>query len=387
MDGYDDMDPSMFVSPDQIRAAKVAALRGQQMPAQQMQAPTQSPAELLLLTNPQTAPMGHAALQYGHQQQQYSQALQRLAEMSAYHQGRNENYSQALDIKQDSEDRKAQRGVVVGGANGEHVLADPNTGEVRAQITAPHAKIVAPKAAGAAGLFSPEAKEALADQWAQTGKPPSLGRAGSQYLPEIASIMAQRHPGVNLAQMGADFGANSHALTDLTKREATTGAFEATAEKNLDNFLRAAQAVPDWGNQTLNGLARYMSEKGGNPAMSAFRAAHEAASSEASKVLSGALGAGAVSDSGRHAAEMMLNPNATIEQQVAAVKMLRQDMAARKQANAEAISGTREKLGGGQHQPQGKVVHLSPQNAEAEFAALPSGAEYIGPDGVHRRKP
>lgn len=52
----DDMDPSaMMLGPDAVRSARVAALRGQQMPQQ-------APAELLLMSNPLTAHMGQEAI-------------------------------------------------------------------------------------------------------------------------------------------------------------------------------------------------------------------------------------------------------------------------------------------------------------------------------------
>lgn len=197
----DDFDPTDYLPPEIQRAARVAALRGQPMPQ------SQPPAELLLMSNPMTAQMGQQALQYNHQQMQYQQALQRLSEMSAYHQGRNENYSQALDIKRDAEDRKADRGVVVHGANGESVMADPNSGQVRAQITAPHARMGVPKAAGGGAGFDKQL-----DKWEKdfdarmSASGARAGALGTDYVrlqnaQNLRSILQQP---VNTPQMVAE---------------------------------------------------------------------------------------------------------------------------------------------------------------------------------------
>jgi hypothetical protein len=237
--------------------------------------------------------------------------------------------------------------------------------------------------AGAAGLPE-EVLRSAAMRYHATGDMPQLGRdPGGLMHAAILSKAAEMFPGDNVVANKADFAANSNALKEMTNREATTGAFEATAEKNLDNFVKAAEKVPDYGSQPVNALVRTIAEKGGSPAMTAFRAAHEAAASEASKVLSGALGAGAVSDSGRHAAEMMLNPNATLEQLKSAAATLKQDMGARKKANTEAIEGLKAKVGG---RPVMQSAEPAQVTSEADYNALPSGAVYVGPDGKRRRK-
>src|SRR5690349_18162806 len=105
---YDDdsEDPTLtMATPEMLRAARVAALRGQGMP-QMPQAGPSAPAEMLLLSNPLTAHMGQQALQQ--QEHAYQRGLEalKLANEQQYRQAevaRQQAQQQALERYQQGE--------------------------------------------------------------------------------------------------------------------------------------------------------------------------------------------------------------------------------------------------------------------------------------------
>ena len=59
-------------------------------------------------------------------------------------------------------------------------------------------------------------------------------------------------PGLDLATAKADFEANKASLTSLQKQRDAIGAFEQTAQKNIDIFLEQAGKVVDTGSPLAN---------------------------------------------------------------------------------------------------------------------------------------
>ena len=211
----------------------------------------------------------------------------------------------------------------------------------RPQLT-PVAQARADKAAAGAGLsFTPEAVDQAAHVFAKTGTLPQLsrGQAGANEKARVINRAAEMYPLYDLTSLRSGIKTDTTSLSKLKTQADAVNAFEGAAGRNLDNFLAAAGSIPDTGIPLFNMPARTFAEKvSGDPAMSRFNVLRQTAAVEVGKVLSGAMGAAAVSDSARHEVNTLLSPDATVRQQIAAAKAIRQDMESRKVAFASQIA-------------------------------------------------
>ena len=192
-----------------------------------------------------------------------------------------------------------------------------------------------------------DAKAKMAEMFAVTGVLPNLGmgKAAAQNRSDIINKAASDFPDVSFATNKAAFQANTNSLKNLQKQADQTDAFENTAGKNIDIFLNAAKGIIDTGSPLLNRPARAISESVfGSQNMAAFNAARETALTEAAKVLESPQGGGALTVSGRDAVKTLSNSNATLGQQVSAMKVLRSDMANRKQSNVDQIKAINDRI-------------------------------------------
>ncbi len=207
--------------------------------------------------------------------------------------------------------------------------------------------------------LTPEAKTKMAEMFAQTGVLPNLGmgKAAGAMRSEILNMAAKNFPNVDFASSKAAFQANSSSLRNLQGLSDRVDAFENTAGKNIDIFLKAAKDVVDTGNPMLNKPVRAIADAFGSEKMAAFKAARETALTESAKVLESPTGGSSLSMSGRNAVKTLSDENATLGQQVAAMKVLRQDMANRKQANQEEIKAIKDRIGGGTSSTSSASTH------------------------------
>ncbi len=219
--------------------------------------------------------------------------------------------------------------------------------------------MMAGKDAAAVGGYSEEAINALADQWAATGKAPAMGmgKAAVELRGRIADAMMKRHPGADLAQAGAGYGADTASLKKLQQSSDAVEAFEATATANLDRALSTAKGVIDVGSPWFNKPLRAV-EAGlaGDPKLAAYQTARQVAANEVAKVLSGSMGNQALSDSARHEASALLDPNASLAQLEAAANVLKADMASRKTAFRQQLGEVRGRTGGGSNPPAAGAI-------------------------------
>lgn len=195
--------------------------------------------------------------------------------------------------------------------------------------------------------LTPEAKLKMAEMFATTGALPPLGmgKAASGMRSEIINLAAQRFPNVDFATQKAAFQANNDSLKAYQKQKDNIEGFEATAGKNLDNFLKTASKVVDSGSPFLNTPIRAIGDRlAGSPDQTAFNVARQVAVTEIAKVLNNPGGNAALSDSARHEVQELIGPNATLKQIYTAAKILRQDMAARRQAMDEQIGAIKSRI-------------------------------------------
>lgn len=190
-----------------------------------------------------------------------------------------------------------------------------------------------------AGLLNDQAKQMAAQMYAQTGQLPH-GMRSPAMSAQVLNAAAQT--GVNGQDIIANKGinqANAASLKKMQENFDNVTAFENTAGKNLDQFLKTAKDVIDTGSPFLNTPLRQINAKMvGSDKMAAFNAARQTALTEISKVLSSAnAGSGMVSDSARHEVESLIGPDASLKQIYAAANILKQDMANRHQSYASQI--------------------------------------------------
>jgi hypothetical protein len=231
-----------------------------------------------------------------------------------------------------------------------------------------------------------EAKQKMAEMFAQTGVLPNLGmgKAAAANRSDIINRASHDFPNVNFATNKAAYQANTTSLKNLQKQSDQTDAFENTAGKNIDIFLNAAKGIVDTGSPLLNRPVRAIAESVfGSEKMAAFKTARETALTESAKVLESPQGGGALTVSGRDAVKTLSDPNATLGMQVQAMKILRADMANRKQSNADQIKAITERINGDNPSNPAPVTQqggVQSVKTKAERDALPSGAQYTKPN-------
>lgn len=185
-----------------------------------------------------------------------------------------------------------------------------------------------------------------AERYASTGVLPSGFARSPGTLTAIMSRAAELHPEGDIAGNSAVFAANKTALSALQKSFSNVSAFENTAGKNLDVFLKQAGKVIDSGSPWINKPLRSLDAKAlGDTDQAAFNTARTTALTEIAKVLNSPTGAGVLSDSARHEVEGLIGPDATLKQIVAAANILKQDMANRHQSYADEIGNLQKAVG------------------------------------------
>lgn len=193
--------------------------------------------------------------------------------------------------------------------------------------------------------LTPAGLDAAALNYAKTGQLPPLGMGDKTTRKLIINRAAAMMPDLDLATNRADYDANKQTLTALEKQRAAVGAFEQTAQKNIDLFLETAGKVVDSGSPLANALIRQVNGKIlGAPDQAAHDAARQVAINEIAKVTSNPTLAGTLSDSARHEVSAFNPAGATLKQTVAVMRLLKQDMTNRTQSLDEQIVGIQDRI-------------------------------------------
>ena len=183
---------------------------------------------------------------------------------------------------------------------------------------------------GGGVALSDDARDAFARQFHATGRMP-VGRGINPAMTRsIFNRAAELYPNDDLAGNAGSYIADVGSLKKLQTQSDVMNSFESTALKNLNQFLDQAHSVVDTGSPLFNAPARkFQQAVAGDPKMTGFNVARQVAVQEISKVLGGATGNAAVSDSARHEVEGLIGPDASLAQIEMASKILTQDMANR----------------------------------------------------------
>ncbi len=177
--------------------------------------------------------------------------------------------------------------------------------------------------------LSQDALDAAAHKYLDSGVlPPGFGTAGVMQKTAIQNRAAQIDPTAALARNSAIYKADVANLTNLEKTEGTLSAFENTAGKNLDQFMKLAETIPDTGMPWLNTPVRLLTQQVvGQTNMAAINAARDVGLREIARVTNDPKLSGALTDSARREVFGLSPKDATLPQIKAVVKVLRQDMA------------------------------------------------------------
>jgi hypothetical protein len=143
--------------------------------------------------------------------------------------------------------------------------------------------------------LTPEATAMAAQLYAQTGQlPGGLSRA-PQVTASVINSAAKTQDGStpDIAANKANYKADSESLKKIQTNFDQVTAFENTAGKNLDVFLKTAKPIIDSGSPLLNTPVRAISDRmAGSDKMAAFNAARTTALTEIAKVLNSSNASG-----------------------------------------------------------------------------------------------
>lgn len=197
-------------------------------------------------------------------------------------------------------------------------------------------------------LGAPGAGSALdqsAQRYSETGVLPAGFSRSPGTTTAIIKRAAELNPDQNIAANSAAFKSNQTALTALQKNFENVSAFENTAGKNLDVFLKAAKKVVDTGSPWINKPLRSLDLSVlGSDEQAAANTARVTALTEIAKVLNSSNASGVLSDSARHEVNDLIGQDATFKNAVAAAGILKQDMTNRHDSYAEAIANLKKNM-------------------------------------------
>lgn len=198
--------------------------------------------------------------------------------------------------------------------------------------------------------LSPAGLEMAALNYRKTGVMPALGNGDKVTRKFIINRAAELTPtdmariesSADIAANKQNYTANSASLNALQKSRDAIGAFEQTAQKNIDVFLDVAGKVVDTGSPLANRLAREVSGTMlGSPDQAAYDAARQVATNEIAKITSNPTLAGQLSDSARHEVDAFNPREATLAQSVRVMRLLKTEMQNRTKALDSELDAVR----------------------------------------------
>lgn len=279
------------------------------------------------------------------------------------------------------------------GQDGKMYRANVATGKVEPVDDAPAglSKLGGGGQAGQAKA-TPDAIYDAAREYRETNKMPALGLNSSGTRTQILNEAARQRR-LEKVTVEADIAhaagvtADSRSLNNLQKQADAAESFEATAKKNFELALSLApKGVPTnlgpFINKWVQGGAIALGDKNIPPYIAALLTGAD----EYAKVMSGSTGAqGSTVDSRRVAAELFSGAYNVDQIRNVIEGVAYKDMNNRTQSYTEKLDAIKQRIQGS---PAGGEAPKPPMkiSSDAEYNALPSGAEYIAPDGSHRRK-
>lgn len=239
------------------------------------------------------------------------------------------------------------------------------------------------KAATATTELTDEAIDRAAARYRTDGTlPPNLGR-GAQSSANTAKILNKA------AELAAADGktaeaeriqqlsnkSDASALTQLSKQEAMTAAFEKNAVSNAKIALDMSAKVGRTGVPVLNRwIVAGMKDVAGDPDVAKFHAANETFVNEYSKIMSGSMGNTAVSDSLRREVHTMLSTANTPEQYKQVVGQMQLEMQNRMKGFSAQRDEITTRMSGSSAAPSTPAA----STASAAPTGIPAGSKQVG---------
>jgi hypothetical protein len=262
--------------------------------------------------------------------------------------------SQVLASAAPKGDISIEKGVSVGNNQVQDFTIDHHTGQ-RTPISPPYTSTGQQRLSITSGNladWTPEALDQAAESLRLTGKLPSNLGKGSPVVPQLYAMAAAKAKAQGQDSTAAVFNqqafhAGSQAMGALTKQQNMVGAFEATANKNLDLALQLSANVDRTGSPLINrGLQAWRTGVTSDPDTKAFVNALVAARTEYAKVLSGATGSTGVTDSARHEAEQLFSTVDSPETLQKVIGVAKQEMRNRMDSFTEQQARLKDSLTG-----------------------------------------
>lgn len=238
-----------------------------------------------------------------------------------------------------------------------------------------------------------------AEKYNATGQLPTFGfgKAAAALRTQIlqrAAHMAKEKgkSGVEVAADAASFKAGQSALSQLQRSEAMVGAFEKNFNMNADLALQISGQVGRTGVPVLNRwLLAGKKSIAGDPDVANFDVAMKSVVNEYTKIISGSMGNTVMAEGEIKKVENLLNSAQTPEQVKSVIAFMKKETGNRmkgfEEKRKEIMKGLSGKPDDAKSPAQTKDSGTTRVSSDAEYAALPSGALFIGPDGKTRRKP
>lgn len=241
--------------------------------------------------------------------------------------------------------------------------------------------------------FSPEDLKFLAEQAraGDTSVYQNLGR-GAQGAKNIIAlrreVMNQERgaggTGADVAAANAGFqGEKAAARTGATKA-ANVGMAVTEAQQTFPLVRQASAALPRTEFPGVNRALQAAQTGTGDPRVVALGTALNTSVNAYARAISPS-GTPTVSDK-EHAREL-LSTASTPDQLNAVLNMMEKEMAAASKAPTEVMNRQKARISGRDVQTASDTGAPVRVSSDAEYNDLPSGAEFIAPDGSHRRKP
>lgn len=259
----------------------------------------------------------------------------------------------ALELTKPKPDASLQSKDVLIGGKPTTVNFNPKTGEyspVQGVAPVPPASVQYPKPDDEVVPLSEAGLNVAAKRYNKDGTLPplSMGLKGAKEKTRIVNRAAELDPDADIAASKAGYKADSSSLAQLQKQRDAISAFEQTAGKNIDVFLKSAGKVVDTGSPLANSVARMISGKMlGSEDQAAYDAARQVAINEIAKITSNPNLSGSLSDSARHEVDAFNPKDATLKQTVAVMRLLKQDMTNRTAAMDEQLKAIKGRIKGG----------------------------------------
>ncbi len=186
-----------------------------------------------------------------------------------------------------------------------------------------------------------------------TGQYPQTGR-GSDPRSQAVRAAVNAKVGAIAADSGMDepalrafYKSNASSLTQQQKAYDSIQAFMATADRNADRLAEVLKQIPDTGSPLLNKPVRALEQKAlGNVDMATFRTYLQSVQNEYARIIAQPNLAGQLTDAARHEAEILIDPNATVQQQLAAIDALKTEGTNRLVSLADQIQRIQQRMRG-----------------------------------------